>query len=168
MSWVRVRKRKARSAKAEDISHIWGLRRQANTSSTVSPGVTSSAYSSPERARSVSRSVSSGAAVLVTQRVRDERSSPAVKVKCHWPGASCRQPSGAMPLGSCWNCALPQMPASTMKAVSRAEKMRMGHFCFMAMPPLVDVRKIRYTIVYQIVRKKGRADRDDPRIVGGR
>ena len=46
----------------------------------------------------------------------DERSSPAVKVKCHWPGASCRQPSGAMPLaacwavrtpplGSCWNCA---------------------------------------------------------------
>jgi hypothetical protein len=38
----------------------------------------------------------------------------------------------------------------------------------MAMPPLVDVRKIRYTIVYQIVRKKGRADRDDPRIVGGR
>jgi response regulator RpfG family c-di-GMP phosphodiesterase len=29
----------------------------------------------------------------------------------------------------------------------------------MAMPPLVDVQKIRYTIVYQIVRKKGRADR---------
>ena len=92
-----VRKRNAREAKAEVISHVWGLRPQVNTSSTVSPGATSSAYSSPERSRLVRPSWVSGTAVLVTQRVRDGMSSPTVKVKCHWPGASCRQPSSAIP-----------------------------------------------------------------------
>ena len=62
-----VRKRNAREAKAEVISHVWGLRLQVNISSTVSPGATSSAYSSPERSRLVRLSGASGTAVLVTQ-----------------------------------------------------------------------------------------------------
>lgn len=31
-------------------------------------------------------------------------SSPTVKVKCHWPGASCRQPSSAIPWDGLLGC----------------------------------------------------------------